>query len=203
VRALRRVSDPPTFPNRRGVRLCAEIRAGELLAEMSKAKPCGSNQHEEGSRGATDPPTLAEVGVTKSQSSRWQQKAALPPGVTNSSAQICGPRYLARHGMGMARGRRHADIRHTACTYRHRGRRRAELGSQPRRSDCWWVTRGAHHVCGVEMAPSMTGAITRRSRSTSSVIETHTECPIPRSNGNAEGRGKAKARFLAGPLATR
>jgi hypothetical protein len=108
VRALRRVSDPPTFPNRRGVRLCAEIRAGELLAEMSKAKPCGSNQHEEGSRGATDPPTLAEVGVTKSQSSRWQQKAALPPGVTNSSAPICGPRYLARHGMAWPGG---ADVR--------------------------------------------------------------------------------------------
>ena len=33
------------------------------------------------------------------------------------------------------------------------------------------------------------GAITTRSRSTASVIETHTEGPIPRSNGNSEGAG--------------
>ncbi len=33
----------------------------------------------------------------------------------------------------------------------------------------------------------MTGAITTRSKSTASVIETRTEGPIPRSNGNAEG----------------
>ena len=56
----------------------------------------------------------------------------------------------------MTRGRRRADHRRPACAYRHRGRRRAELGSKPRRPDYWWLTRRAHRVFGVEMAPSMT-----------------------------------------------
>ena len=60
------------------LRLRAEHRAGVLLAAMEKAKPRGSNQHEERSRPATDPPTLANLGVTKTQSSKWQHLAALP-----------------------------------------------------------------------------------------------------------------------------
>ncbi len=60
------------------LRLRAEHRAGVLLAAMEKAKPRGSNQHEERSRSATDPPTLANLGVTKTQSSKWQKLAAMP-----------------------------------------------------------------------------------------------------------------------------
>jgi len=59
------------------MRLRAERRAGELLREMKKATPRGSNQHEERLRRTTDPPTLADIGVTKTRSSRWQKLASL------------------------------------------------------------------------------------------------------------------------------
>jgi hypothetical protein len=60
------------------IRIRAERRCGELLAEMDKAKPPGSNQHELRSHDATDPPTLADLGISKDQSSRWQKLAAVP-----------------------------------------------------------------------------------------------------------------------------
>jgi len=57
------------------VRLRAERRAGELLAGMEKHPP-GPDRSER----ATDlPPTLADMGITKGQSSRWQQLASVPP----------------------------------------------------------------------------------------------------------------------------
>jgi hypothetical protein len=59
------------------IKLRAERRAGELLREAERAKPRGSNQHKDRSRAATDPPTLAELGVSKSQSSQWQKLAAI------------------------------------------------------------------------------------------------------------------------------
>jgi hypothetical protein len=61
----------------------AEIRAGELLAEMEKNKGARGNP---GGRGAklvrsqetTAHPKLSDLGVSKTQSSRWQRLAALP-----------------------------------------------------------------------------------------------------------------------------
>lgn len=51
----------------------AARRGGEILSEMDRAKP-GDNQWS--SHGETT--TLAELGISKSQSSRWQSLAAIP-----------------------------------------------------------------------------------------------------------------------------
>jgi hypothetical protein len=67
------------------LRLRAETRAGELLAEMEKNK--GGGEVGVGRRGNNavapsdripSPPKLSDIGVSKTQSSRWQQLAALP-----------------------------------------------------------------------------------------------------------------------------
>ena len=61
------------------IRVRAERRCGELLAEMPKATPRGSNQYqrkEDMSEDATHP--LSKLGITRDQSSTWQQLAALP-----------------------------------------------------------------------------------------------------------------------------
>lgn len=65
------------------IRFRAEIRAGELLKEMDKAK--GATKKGRGKGGnAVAPrdrvvePTLSDIGVSKTQSSRWQKLAALP-----------------------------------------------------------------------------------------------------------------------------
>jgi site-specific DNA-methyltransferase (adenine-specific) len=60
------------------IKLRAERRAGELLAAMAKhpaGRPPGNR-----SRRATDfrPPRLGDLGVSKEQSSRWQQIATVP-----------------------------------------------------------------------------------------------------------------------------
>jgi hypothetical protein len=65
------------------LRLRAEHQAGQLLADMPKAvgaRGSGSNQHQVRSPVVTAPEsqTLAELGVTKTQSSKWQRLAALP-----------------------------------------------------------------------------------------------------------------------------
>jgi N6-adenosine-specific RNA methylase IME4 len=58
------------------IRLRAERKAGELLAGQVRAGGNGSNQHEQLSHAAT----IARIpeGVSRTQSSRWQQSAALP-----------------------------------------------------------------------------------------------------------------------------
>jgi N6-adenosine-specific RNA methylase IME4 len=62
------------------IRMRAERRAGELLIEMEES---GARRgHAQRSHAATSeslPPKLADLGVTKTQSSRWQKLAALDP----------------------------------------------------------------------------------------------------------------------------
>jgi hypothetical protein len=61
------------------IRLRAEQRAGELLAATPDTPP-GPRPKEIGCdpEPISRPPTLAELGVTKSQSAKWQKLAALP-----------------------------------------------------------------------------------------------------------------------------
>jgi phage N-6-adenine-methyltransferase len=62
------------------IKLRAQRRGGEILRDMEKAKPRGSNQYREkdASQAASDPPKLADIGITYSDSSRWQEIASLP-----------------------------------------------------------------------------------------------------------------------------
>ena len=79
----RQANDTELLRHATEIRLRAERRAGELLAETPKAigaRGSGSNQHQVRSPVATAPEsqTLAELGVTKTQSAKWQKLAALP-----------------------------------------------------------------------------------------------------------------------------
>jgi len=61
-------------------RVRAERKCGELLRDMEKAKPPGDNQYKKQLRSidTTEPKTLAEMGLTKDQSSKWQKLADIP-----------------------------------------------------------------------------------------------------------------------------
>jgi N6-adenosine-specific RNA methylase IME4 len=62
------------------IRMRAERKAGELLTAMAARKERHAGKAAKGSRVATptDAPKLADLGINKSQSSRWQKLAALP-----------------------------------------------------------------------------------------------------------------------------
>jgi hypothetical protein len=62
------------------IRLRAERRCGRLLAEREKARR-GPDEAGQGSQRATsDEPAqpLADLGISKTQSSRWQKLASIP-----------------------------------------------------------------------------------------------------------------------------
>lgn len=70
----------------------AERRAGQLLTEMAKAKASPGNQYTgkvDRSHDTTGPTTLAELGISKDQSSKWQQLAAVPE--AEFEAVLAGP----------------------------------------------------------------------------------------------------------------
>jgi hypothetical protein len=63
------------------IKVRAERRAGELLAEMEKAKGVRMNGGNTGDPTMLPPvnvPKLSDLGITKNESSRWQKLAAVP-----------------------------------------------------------------------------------------------------------------------------
>ena len=61
------------------IKVRAERRAGEMLAESkANGERHGQGGNQAKSPDATLPPTLADIGISKSQSSRWQKLAAVP-----------------------------------------------------------------------------------------------------------------------------
>jgi hypothetical protein len=61
------------------IRIRASQRAGELIAQMPKAK--GGQPYQKSSTGRQERPvdTLEELGISKDQSSQWQQLAGIAP----------------------------------------------------------------------------------------------------------------------------
>lgn len=64
------------------IRLRAERRAGQLLSEMEKARGGGTGANQHRAAGDIREPaaetTLADMGISKKQSSNWQRLAAVP-----------------------------------------------------------------------------------------------------------------------------
>lgn len=78
------------------VRIRAERRAGELLREMKE-----NGQRDSGGRGRIEsrgttqlknPPRLQDLGITKDQSSKWQQLAAVPDEEFERAVRGDGPK---------------------------------------------------------------------------------------------------------------
>ena len=78
-------------------RVRAERKCGELLSETEKAK---GNQHinsAQSSHATEQPKTLAEMGVTKDQSSKWQQLARVPDKEFEEAINLPGTIPSANH----------------------------------------------------------------------------------------------------------
>jgi hypothetical protein len=73
------------------IRMRAEIRAGEMLAEMAERgeRDTGKGNRNPALKSQAATPKLADLGVTKTQSSRWQKLAALSPDKQEERIAAC------------------------------------------------------------------------------------------------------------------
>lgn len=84
--------------------LDAERKAGQILAQMRESGERAANRN--GQESESPPATLNDIGVTKSQSSRWQKLATLPEALAArhrapSRFSGAGPSHM-RHGKAVA-----------------------------------------------------------------------------------------------------
>jgi N6-adenosine-specific RNA methylase IME4 len=112
------------------IRLRAEIRAGELLIAMKQRGDRHKGHGKAGSRAATQLPLkLEDLGVSKTQSSRWQQLASLS--VEDQEAKISRAKKLA---VAATEGNREvikaARAEQQAAKRQRRRERELELGAK-------------------------------------------------------------------------
>jgi N6-adenosine-specific RNA methylase IME4 len=75
----RQANDRSLIEHATDIRIRAEIRAGELLREMAKNQGAVPGKTGSKARPVLDPtPKLSDLGISKTQSSRWQHLAELP-----------------------------------------------------------------------------------------------------------------------------
>ena len=122
----RQAQDTALITHATEIRMRAERRAGELLTEMAQRGERATSK-DTLSRGRTvlprEAPKLSDLGVTKTQSSRWQRLAALDPGtferdVTRASTDAYGrmtQRFIREAEIAEAQ-RRHRSIIEHGCT---------------------------------------------------------------------------------------
>jgi phage N-6-adenine-methyltransferase len=89
------------------IRLRAEIRAGELLAEMKargERETKGGNRKSKSRDATLIPPKLSDLGVSKTQSSRWQRLAAMSPKEQEAKIERTKQKVSAALDPGAVRG---------------------------------------------------------------------------------------------------
>ena len=97
----RQAQDPEMCIWAAEIKLRAERRAGEMLIEMTASgkRQTGHGDQKSGSHAVT--PKLSDFGITKMQSSRWQQEAAVPEIFCTSHIYAHQPIYSGRvQGIG-------------------------------------------------------------------------------------------------------
>jgi N6-adenosine-specific RNA methylase IME4 len=77
----RQAKDRELIDHATEIRERAERRAGEILRQMAEQGERQKPGDADGNRARPSVPKLADLGVSKSQSSRWQRKAAMSPEV--------------------------------------------------------------------------------------------------------------------------
>ena len=74
----RQAKDTELLEHATEIRLRAERRAGELLRETERASGGGDTSTGSRVKPVQEAPTLSDLGITKTQSSKWQKLASLP-----------------------------------------------------------------------------------------------------------------------------
>jgi hypothetical protein len=116
----RQAKDTELIDRATEIRMRAEIRAGQLLREMEKAK--GGEQYHKCTGSPQEPVhTLADLGVTKKQSHKWQKLAALSEAEQNTIiAEAKSPR--TREGRGSKAEKLNAALRHAQAAEAQTGK---------------------------------------------------------------------------------